>query len=92
MIKRLKLKSIGNRYFLYRFFILTLGVINNTNLYGTGKYQITASYTSAANLENVTLTSFGKTSGVFTGTIVNAYFHIILQIVTAVVHILFLMH
>ena len=91
MIKRLKLKSIGNRYFLYRFFILTLGVINNTNLYGTGKYQITASYTSA-NLENITLTSFGKTSGVFAGTIVNAYFHIILQIVTAVVHILFLMH
>lgn len=54
--------------------ISSTGVINNTNLYGTGKYQITASYTSAANLENVTLTSFGKTSGVFTGTVVNAYF------------------
>lgn len=39
------------------------GLINNSSLYGSTTYHITASYTANSHLEDYSLTRFGKTSG-----------------------------
>ena len=42
-------------------------MISNSGLYGSATYQLTASYAASADLEDVTLTGFGKTSKKYTG-------------------------